>query len=163
MLQEDARLTQMSHITMQLHSVTVQDRHDNEQKQQVFLSVSQALLADPTSILSCLHRLKCIPSARERHSELLPEMRTGIAEWGGMKTLSQHWLPDLLLLFKYGNTLLGASPPEGLAVQPRFQPRAPQSSAGELLTLPPSSPDVARHRQAGKKEAGTNQHGEQDL
>lgn len=139
------------------------DRHDTEQKQQFFLSVTQALLADPTSTLPCLRRLKCIPSARERHAELLPEMRTGIAEWGGMETLSQHGPPDLLLLFTYGNTLLRASPPEGLQLSPGSSPEPPQSSAVEVLTLSPSSPDVARHGQAGKKEAGANQHGEQDL
>lgn len=52
---------------------------------------------------------------------------------------------------------------KGWQLSPDSNPEPPQSSAGELLTLPPSSPDVACHRQAGKKEAGANQHGEQDL
>jgi len=68
-----------------------------------------------------------------------------------------------LLLFTYGNTLLRASPPEGRQLSPGSSPEPPQSSAVEVLTLSPSSPDVARHGQAGKKEAGANQHGEQDL
>lgn len=34
---------------------------------------------------------------------------------------------------------------------------------GGLLTLAHASPDMARHRQAGKKEASVNQHGGWDL
>ena len=52
---------------------------------------------------------------------------------------------------------------KGWQLSPGSSPEPPQSSAGEVLTLSPSSPDVARHGQAGKKEAGANQHGEQDL
>lgn len=89
-----------------------------------FLPISQAPSVDPVRTLHCLHRLRCIPAARERHAELLPVMRTGFAGWGGIEILSPNVPPDLPLLFMCGNGLFGASltdtrteqPPETLCV-----------------------------------------------
>lgn len=139
-------------------------------KPPLFLPGSQAPNVDHVSIPYSLHRLKCIPSARERRAELLPAMRTGTAGgvgWGS----SPKGPPDLPSLFICRNGLLGAPPHKGGdQASPRGQPdptgcpqRSPQSEGGWLLTLAPSSPDVARHGQAGKKETSANQHGGQDL
>lgn len=103
---------------------------------------------------------------------------------------SPNWSPDLLLLFVCGNRLFRASPSDNRAQQPsgilRVVGNVPQRSAtatgrgsgkgwantGDnqtggngpgLLTLAHAAPDVAHHRQAGKKETRVNQHGEQDL
>lgn len=120
---------------------------------------------------------------------MLPGMRTDQAGWGGIKGLSPDGHPDPSLLFMLGKTVWSfpsrhqstAAPwnpawfwecpsqwchcqQEGLGC-----PRGSQTTginptrAGRLLTLAHSSPDMAHHRQAGKKEPSVNQHCEQDL
>lgn len=130
-------------------------------KPPLFLPSSQAPIADHVSIPHSLHRLKCIPGARERRAELLPAMRTGTAGWVGWGS-SPKGPPDLPSLFIHRNVLLGAPPPQGLgpsfaqgAARPHGMPPALPPERGR--TAPYLGPLVPRRgspragRQKGNK------------
>lgn len=131
-------------------------------------------LPQVTQAPHCLHRLKCIPDVGA--AELLPEMRTALAGWGGIEGLSpegclelQQHTPEhsspLESCLALGMPLTVVSLPKGRAGPSqgtdKAQGAAPQGQG--ILTLARSSPDMAHHRQPGKKEPSVNQHCDQDL